>query len=666
MTNFTYDALVNDNVRFLQGTQSDLNKYLPSSADAKKGKALEGAFYLTTDTHKLYVGRKVTEVPSPNPYSVAVNDVYPEEVSAGLNVVNSTADLTAAVQNNLVHDGDIYYVTNGNILAVYETGEAANGTVTAGWVQINAPAGIDSLTNSASKNNGVVDIETKITTQATGAAREKYDSFGLKEGDNVTLTVTNGNSDPVIEIAATDTTYFAGTEASKVDATAGTTATNGAYVGLKKDNANAAALDSNVIIKGANGVGVVSDANGNVTVQGINFANKGVAISPVTYDETNERGYGFQAELEYTPGDGSANVSVVHATKSEIDPLVTVGSGTTINGTSFNRETVHFINGTATLGVYTQAETDAKILETVNERLAAANAMTYMGTIKDNTAANADVTATAVINTIATSGTGHNGDTYKAACDFAYGSISAKKGDLIILRGAEVNGAIPAANLSIDVIPAGDEPNVVANFVVDNNGAAATEIELTDGNKTTNNTIGAVTLNGSSKILVKSAFEAGTSKHIDVTVEHAPLTVTPVTDATLTTATASGSIATATTVTTDGKDSIGPSAVQLYVLNSSSSIGLDGYGHVNSITGKAISFRHNRLRDFQMGYSAGTLSSTDTAAGLISKADANMTLYDSYTNIGSGVSFESSTLSIGPNTNDPTEATALAVDIKWG
>jgi len=97
MASFSYEALLNDKVRFLQGTQSDLNKYLPSSNDAKKGKALEGAFYLTTDTHKLYVGRKISTVPNPNPYSVAVGDVYPEEVSSGLTVVAQVSDLTSAV-----------------------------------------------------------------------------------------------------------------------------------------------------------------------------------------------------------------------------------------------------------------------------------------------------------------------------------------------------------------------------------------------------------------------------------------------------------------------------------------------------------------------------------------------------------------------------------------
>jgi len=59
MASYSYEALLNDNVRFLQGTQAQLNKYLPGSGDNLSGHAYEGAFYLTTDTHRLYVGRKV-------------------------------------------------------------------------------------------------------------------------------------------------------------------------------------------------------------------------------------------------------------------------------------------------------------------------------------------------------------------------------------------------------------------------------------------------------------------------------------------------------------------------------------------------------------------------------------------------------------------------------
>lgn len=666
MASFSYEALLNDKVRFLQGTQSDLNKYLPSSNDTKKGKALEGAFYLTTDTHKLYVGRKISTVPNPNPYSVAVGDVYPEEVSSGLTVVAQVSDLTSAVQNGQVHDGDIYYVQDGNILCVYESAENSatiGGTTYSGWVQINAPGGINGFTTRATVDvtNSAVEITSEIETEKTGPDRYKPTSFELKEGSNVQIAIdstTQSTDPPRVIISATDTTYQAGTAASAAGTINGTStsATNGGFIGLKKNGGSS--LDSTVVIKGANHIGVTSDADGNITVSGPNFTNKGVAASAV------QNGNGFQFTLDYTPGDGSSAQSISHSTKSEIDPLVKYGVGGIDlgNNNTSAQETAHFVSGTATLDIYSKDETDAVIGRAISDRLAAANAMTYMGTIKDNSQTNEDVTATAIINTIATNGTGHNGDTYKAACDFTYGSTKVKKGDLIILRGTEVNGVIPTANLSIDIVPSGDEPFITASYTQDPNGTAVvantntlagTEIDLVDS-KASNVLVAGVNIKGSDKILVSSVIPNDQTNQINLTISHKGSPVTPVTDAALTTATLN-----ATT-----PDGIGSDPVSLYVLNSSSSIATDNYGHVTGITGKAITFRHNRLRTGSISYS--TTPTANLASGILSQGDATVTLYDTYANAGASVTLQSSTLQIGANDDTPANATALAIDITWG
>lgn len=665
MASFSYEALLNDKVRFLQGTQSDLNKYLPSSNDTKKGKALEGAFYLTTDTHKLYVGRKISTVPNPNPYSVAVGDVYPEEVSSGLTVVAQVSDLTSAVQNGQAHDGDIYYVQDGNILCVYESAENSatiGGTTYSGWVQINAPGGIKGFTTRATADvtNSAVEIISEIETEKTGPDRYKPTSFELKEGNNniqIAIDSTTQSGDPPrVIISATDTTYQAGTAASAAGTINGTStsATNGGFIGLKKDDDSS--LDSTVVIKGANHVGVTSDANGNVTISGPDFTGKGVAAFPT------ENGNGFQFTLDYTPGDGSSAQSISHSTKSEIDPLVKYGVGGIDlgNNNTSAQKTAHFVSGTATLDIYSKDETDAVIGRAIGDRLAAANAMTYMGTIKDNSQTNEDVTATAIINTIATNGTGHNGDTYKAACDFTYGSTKVKKGDLIILRGTEVNGVIPTANLSIDVVPSGDEPFITASYTPDPNGTAVvantnalagTEIDLVDS-KASSALVAGMNIKGSDKILVSSVIPNDQTNQINLTISHKGSPVTPVTDAALTTA----------TLNETTPDGIGSNPVSLYVLNSSSSIATDNYGHVTGITGKAITFRHNRLRAASTSYSTTETERLDP--GILSQGDATVTLYDTYANTNTSVTLQSSTLQIGSNNN--SSAPALAIDITWG
>jgi len=55
------NSFENKNIKFLSGTQTDLNKYFLGSGDLKSGTAVEGAFYLTLDTHRLYIGRKIDD-----------------------------------------------------------------------------------------------------------------------------------------------------------------------------------------------------------------------------------------------------------------------------------------------------------------------------------------------------------------------------------------------------------------------------------------------------------------------------------------------------------------------------------------------------------------------------------------------------------------------------
>ena len=102
MANGTISA--GKNIQFLLGTQANLEKYISGSSTAA-----EGTFYLTNDTHRLYVGTSLgTAVP----------------VNEGVITVPNLD----ALKTISAHPGEFYYVTNGNILCVY-TGKE--------WVQIN-------------------------------------------------------------------------------------------------------------------------------------------------------------------------------------------------------------------------------------------------------------------------------------------------------------------------------------------------------------------------------------------------------------------------------------------------------------------------------------------------------------------------------------------------
>ena len=641
MANYSYETLLNDNVRFLQGTQADLNKYLlnytpGTGEDDIRGTAIEGAFYLTTDTHRLYVGRKITTAGTDQ------NKIVPVQVSAGITTVVNTGQLPAASVD--AQKGDFYYIQDGNILAVLE--EDPN-TGAKEWVQINGATEISGFSQSTSTATGHNDTVLINSSVATTAGSQDC-SVGLVEGDNITLTpstTTIGSTTiSTIEIDAVDTTYAIGATAETV---------NGAPIGLKKDSGST--LDSSITVTGTNDIAVTSTAAGAVNVIGPNYTNKGVAAEAVST--------GFLFNLEYVSGDSSeGSKTFTHSTKSTLDPTITYGatSGYSVpsSAVSFSTATpVHFLNGNATLDVYTKAQSDQAITDAVNAKLAEADAMTYKGTIK-NLASNTDVTATTAMDTIQSSGTVKNGDTYKAACDFIYNGISVKTGDLIIFRGTETNGVI-TSGLTADIVPSGDEPFIAPGFSGDGAGTydavtpygtsgsttTATILNLVDS-KNSNSLIASTIIPNTEKIQVTSTITNNNTATLNI--EHRTLTRSDTTNLNLTSSSAT--------------DTIGDNGVTLFVLGSANGIATDSYGHVTGVTGKTITFKHNKLSNMITGYNDATLASGST---LLSKAYANITTTDSYATVSTPVSLESKTLVIASNNAQATADQALSIDIKW-
>ena len=255
-----YKTLANENIQFLQGTQSDLNKLLPGGGTSTAGTAIEGAFYLTTDTHRLYIGRKVTTTTG----SYEAGKIYPEEVSTGISIVKDTGSLTDVAAE--AHDGDFYYIQENNILAVYEGGQ---------WVQINAPTGIDKINTGVTRPSGNT-TDAIVTTEIATQAGQKLGKLKIEAGDNIQLTPGTTDKSNIeyemgsMTISATDTTYAIGST---------TNSTNGnAKIGLKKNGGSS--LESGaIVIKGSSTTGetvnVTSDASGNIVVSGPKFSSIG-------------------------------------------------------------------------------------------------------------------------------------------------------------------------------------------------------------------------------------------------------------------------------------------------------------------------------------------------------------------------------------------------------
>lgn len=604
---YTYETLTNDNVKFLQGTQSALNLYMPSSSDAeKRGAAEEGAFYLTTDTHRLYIGRKVTT-------GTDANKVFPEEISSGIVTVAETGELGNAA--SMAHDGDFYYVKDSNILAVYEATYDENGNITGGsWQQINAPTGIASITNTTTVSNKIATVNAAIAS--SGSATTNDAKFRVEAGNNLTITklAASGSAPEGFKLDATDTTY----------AIAADTSDSKARIGLKKNGGST--LDSSVIINGGNTV-AVTQANGQITVNGPSFAG-------ITSSST---GTGFKAGLSYTDGGGTAHDTLTDnsgAAAASWDPTITYGTSSTIvTGTNESTSTVHYSNGNATLDVYTREQTDRKITKEVNDKIRTANAMTYVGILDSTHPLPSEV---------------HNGDTFKVAGDsFNLGtSGTAKKGDLVIVSGTE-NASGVVTSPTYNIIPAGDEPAPTANLTAATsaNSVTATSIAVTDGaeNSTTygDNIVTTNITKAGNKITVTSEIPNANDPTINIRVDHNTTSLDKTAQA----------IASAATSDSDTIGTTNP--LTFYALKdlTDSTIDTDDYGHLTTFKASKIVIKHNGI---------DTVGTTYSASG--NTATATMTMTDKFNIDKAGtVKVTSETLNV-----DSSAADGMKLELKWG
>lgn len=582
---YTYDVLAGDNVMFLQGTQADLNKYLPKSQDAKRGTAIEGAFYLTTDTHRLYVGRKVNDSNSQDN-----NKIFPEEVSNGISVVQTSGQLPnpASVE---AHDGDLYYVKNGNILAAYEEGE--------GWVQINSPTSISAINatfgsvQTAESGYNSVDFVTSPTTSASnpvslsiGAQTEggsASDYIWFVPGDNISLT--RDSSDTALRIDAI------GNQELKTSAT--TYTTNSAPIILEEPTNN---TTTQVNVVGEQDIHVKSEVSGStntITVRGPGI--QGVEAAPLgtANDSTSVHGFTFGVVETSTAG---AATTVNSNNNKTIDPVINYGDTTSPNTASSS----YFHGGTARLDVYTISQTEQAIQDAITESNKSLDALHWKGTINGSTALGA-LTNVAV------------GDVYKFAVDSNTTSTEAqngftlpggqvvKNGDTLIATLAsgaseDANGYIPSGSLVWAYVPSGDEPNVVGAVGTGTNPLFG----VNDSNKSApNDTILKVTIDNSSNEKI-TATGSGSATNYTLTLAHDELDT-------------AFNVASANLVsTTAGADSISSAtngSVTFLAINPSNGFTVDDYGHLESVSAQSITLKHNYLTAVSATHSASNTTS---------------------------------------------------------
>jgi hypothetical protein len=375
-------------VMFKHGTQASLDQLRKDSG------AETGVFYLTNDTHRLYIGNDAN-VPVPVNEGI-IRYANLASAIAALGITSSTTDR----QPDLA--GVFVYLEEEGVLAIF------NGS---DLIQINSDTNTTyKFTETLSETTqGVVTVtSTLFGKERTGT---NYDisagefTFSL-EGKNGIVLDLNTN-----KVTVTGPAY------KVISGTNSSTAHKNSYaeVGLTyvdpADNTEKTA--SSFKIKGSADVRVSGAKNGDVTIEAVDTILTDLIV---TEKATN----GFEILVK----DGKTQVA------DDIDPRITLGS----NSTEY-----HFNKGVANLPVYTKEEIDSIIVDF--------DAMEYMGVFPTSGGIKQLSSLTNV----------KKGDTYKAAQNLTVASngVKADAGDLIIANGTETNGVL--TSITWEVVPSGNE-----------------------------------------------------------------------------------------------------------------------------------------------------------------------------------------------------------------
>lgn len=411
------------NVMFKRGAQADLQKYILGTTQA-----VEGSFYLTSDTNRLYIGKKDSD-----------NKIKAFPVNQGVISVDSIGSLPNAAN---AEAGQFYYVSGANILCVH------NGKQ---WVQINPDTNtyITGRTNAGSTDttNGFVVITDSIVQQeeSGGALSTDKETFATKfavqgnDGVNVTIdTYKDGTIErPVIKISQDPYTI-----SDSVDGT-------GKKYTLTITDGHSS---SDVTLTGGTNITFTEDSNGAVTVNSKNTdLNKNASGSSAN----NTLSFDTTGKLTSTITDSAGNY-----VSANVTPTIKYAPGA--DGTA--TETAVFKSGTAELSVYSKAQID--------EKLRILDAMTYRGTVGE----------TGKFTSLPTSEV-RLGDTFKFVSKDYVNGVAVKIGDIVIADGAEdpSTGYI-TGTIAWEIVPSGDDSQKDTTYWTQSIEAGTILVEADGGN----------------------------------------------------------------------------------------------------------------------------------------------------------------------------------------
>lgn len=511
------------NVMFKRGTQAGFNNLTAYQ---------DGCFYLTTDSHRLYVGTGNNKA-----------DLVSQSV---ITYPNWAAIQALSTESGLGVEGQFYYAKAENILCTYSGNKwvqinpdhnddhdtyvksvsvAKNATETEKGKQLvydvkitqaqkdlkgnneGAPSEVSGKLTISAADLGQITTHTDVGMEAeksnskvylknNGVGANTAAKVELAGGGSVSVSADGSNK---ITISGVDTTYSLNT----------TTNTTGAKAALQNQNGTtessfAVEVDGNALIvesntAGKNGsiklahattltsdasytpVNAITDKSGNVTL-----------LMPTV--SVNEYGHVTAVGVKNVtlPRDKDTKVSAVSADNSGKitvkikDESTTVETPVVSDAVLFHKITVDGVEKT----VYNQGDLGAfyssdKVDTLITAAKSEMNAMTYCGTVTKS--AFDQITGP------------QKGDTYKAAESFTIGSgssaVDVNTGDLIIYNGADVAAGTAGDIAKWEVIPSGDDIDTTYNMSL--NG---TTIQL--NNEVNSKTAGTIAVKGANGISV--------------------------------------------------------------------------------------------------------------------------------------------------------------------
>lgn len=469
-------------VFFKRGSQTNLSKLTSAQIEA-------GTFYLTEDTHRLYVGQN----------SGSANELV--LLNQTVQFVKSINELTTMSNGwteaqKAAHVHDIYYIvpndvaadqgsgavggSYGNILAVWEYSESQGYR----WVQINPNTNTtnDSFIASVTASGNKAEIKHTVTDSESNSVQAGFSISAGKNNNVDTVKIESNNDAANPGLVITGDTYALTLE--------GATMGDGAKAAKIILTSALGQAASNVYVVAGENVSIEEDASGNIV------------ISSDKWLPTNESSY-------ITNTNGVLSVYFSDGT----DTVVAQSQQLTV---SVGKDTKTPVAIGGDLGVYSIAEVD-KLFRDLN-------GMTFRGNIaaKDSGKATYEIDANGIYKDGAAASV-QNGDMFLVSGAISTGSVTAGTGDLIIASGTEsTSDGYIISGLTWSVVPAGDDihENTEYQFVANNADNSLTLYAMNDaGSKT-----GAIKLVDGTAIDVVS--ETDGTNTLVATINHADINPT--------------------------------------------------------------------------------------------------------------------------------------------